>query len=116
MKGRSIAADDPYLPPDILDHSREFVAVVYRRAPAEYEALAATERFALLLREENSFNHGKLYAYAEYAVFRREFHNRFPEAPPAACINAFSRLFLKNDISMTNLVSFIESQGDQKLL
>ena len=62
------------------------------------------------------FNHGKLYVYAEFCVFRSEFLGRFNDASPAACINAFSGLFLKNDISITNLVEFIEGSDDRRQL
>jgi hypothetical protein len=48
-------------------------------------------------------------------VFRGEFRARFPEASPESCINAFSRLFLKNDISITNLVNFMESGADKEM-
>ena len=51
-----------------------------------------------LLAEDNALNPGKIYAWAEYRVFRREFQARFPDASPKACINAFCKLFLKNDI------------------
>ena len=49
-------------------------------------------------------------------VFRREFRERFPDASPASCINAFSGLFLKNDISMTNLVDYMEGPADREQL
>jgi len=93
---------------NVLNHSSEFVELVYRDAPAEYRRLMTLERFRRELDQENRFNHGKLYAYAEFVVFRKEFRERFPDASPAACINAFSSLFLKNDISITNLVEFVE--------
>jgi hypothetical protein len=91
-----------------LVHSSEFVELVCRAATAEYQRLLATERFQRELEQDNRFNHGKLFAYAEFVVFRKEFRERFPDASPAACINAFSGLFLKNDISITNLVEFVE--------
>lgn len=94
--------------PNVLDHAREFIDVVRRSAPAVYEDLSRQTRFASLLEQSNAFNHGKLFAYAEYVVFREEFQRRFPDASPAACINAFSRLLLKNDISMTNLLAALE--------
>lgn len=65
-------------------------------------------RFQRELEQDSRFNHGKLFAYAEFVVFRREFRARFPEASTATCINAFSGLFLKNDISITNLIDFVE--------
>jgi len=33
-----------------------------------------------------------------------------------SCINAFCRLFLKNDISITNLVNFMEGSMDKEML
>ena len=98
---------------DVLHHAAEFVDLVYRQAPAEYRRLLDARRFRAELQGGGSFNHGKLYAYAEFSVFRREFAERFPEASPAACINAFSKLFLKNDISMHNLVEFVEGADDR---
>jgi hypothetical protein len=97
----------------VLDHAAEFVELVYRQAPVEYRRLADSDRFRFQLDRGGSFNHGKLYAYAEFSVFRREFLQRFPEASPAACINAFSGLFLKNDISIHNLVEFVEGADDR---
>ena len=97
---------------DVLHHAAEFVELVYRQAPAEYQRLLVSERFRPKLEQGGTFNHGKLYAYAEFSVFRREFAERFPEASPAACINAFSGLFLKNDISIHNLVEFVEGADD----
>lgn len=95
--------------PDVLVHAGEFVEWVYRLAPAEYRRLLAKPRFAALLGEAGQFNHGKLYAYAEFRVFRREFSERFPGASAQACINAFSKLLLKNDVSISNLVNFLEA-------
>lgn len=92
---------------DVLDHAREFVDVVRRAAPGLYDSLLQQPRFFEMLGRA-TFNHGKLFAYAEYLVFREEFLSRFPEASQVACINAFSGLFLKNDISMTNLLEAIE--------
>lgn len=97
---------------DVLHHAAEFVELVYRQAPAEYQSLLASGRFRRELERRGTFNHGKLYAYAEFSVFRREFTERFPEASPAACINAFSALLLKNDISIHNLVEFVEGADD----
>ncbi len=110
---REISIDVDPLPTDVLDHAREFVDIVFQSAPGAYRELLTTPRFQHLLTEQNAFNHGKLFAYAEYLVFRREFMTRFSEAKPHACINAFSKLFLKNDISMTNLVNYLE-QGTAK--
>ena len=114
MTGQSISADGPAIHSDVLDHAREFVALVCRHAPGAYEELLAVPRFRALLQQENSFNHGKLYAWAEFSVFRQEFYERFPDASDTACINAFSRLFLKNDISITNLSDLIEGPGDRE--
>ncbi len=98
---------------DVLHHAADFVELVYRQAPAEYRRLLASDRFRPDLARGGTFNHGKLYAYAEFSVFRRGFTERFPEASPAACINAFSGLLLKNDISIHNLVEFIEGADDR---
>jgi hypothetical protein len=116
MTGRSISADVAGLQADVLDHSREFVELVYQQAPGEYRALVASERFRRELEQVNNFNFGKLYAYAEFTVFRREFRKRFPEASAASCINTFSSLFLKNDISVTNLVDYMEGPADREQL
>jgi len=89
------------------------VELVCREAPAEYQRLMVSERFRRELGQDNSFNHGKLFAYAEFAVFRREFRERFPGSSSAACTNAFCRLLLKNDISITNLVDFVEGPDDR---
>ena len=104
------------LRPDVLDHASEFVERVYKRAPAEYLRLIDSVGFRAALQRGGPFNHGKLFVYAEFTVFRREFHRRFPEANPAACINAFSGLFLKNDISVHNLIEFIEGAEDSEQL
>ena len=116
MTGRDISTDISGFHADLLDHSREFVEIVYRSAPKEYQSLLDSERFAHLLKGENAFNYGKLFAYAEFAVFRHEFRTRFPDAAPASCINAFSKLFLKNDISITNLVRFMEGADELEQL
>ena len=101
---------------NVLDHSAEFVEVVYRRAPGEYRALLDSGRFDARLAHDPVFNHGKLFAYAEYSVFRSEFLQRFPDASPFACINAFSGLLLKNDISISNLVEYVEASDDREQL
>ena len=116
MTGRQISTANSALHADLLDHSREFVEIVYRSAPQEYLSLLDSERFAALLNKENAFNYGKLFAYAEFVVFRSEFRVRFPEAVPASCINAFCKLFLKNDISITNLVRFMEGADEREQL
>lgn len=100
----------------VLDHAREIVEMVHRETPAVYRSLLASGPYQRLLEQPNTFNHGKLYVYAEFSVFRGEFRARFPDASQAACINAFCSLFLKNDISMTNLVSFMEGSGDEEQL
>ena len=98
----------------VMDHSSEFVDLVQREAPGAYRELLDSGRFASPLAENQGFNHGKLFVYAEYCVFRREFNERFPDASPAACVNAFAGLLLKNDISITNLVDFIEGAPDRE--
>ena len=113
MTDRPISTDVQGLQADVLDHSSEFVELVFDEAPAEYQRLMVSERFRREMEQDNAFNHGKLYAYAELVVFRREFRQRFPGSSPAACINAFSKLFLKNDISITNLVDFVEGRDDR---
>jgi hypothetical protein len=97
---------------DVLDHAAEFVEIVYRQAPVQYQHLLSIGRFREELERDSGFNHGKLYAYAEFTVFRQEFTDRFPDASTAACINAFSGLFLKNDISIHNLVEYVEGGDD----
>jgi hypothetical protein len=92
------------------------VELVMQQAPAEYRRLLESARYQSDLGATGSFNHGKLYAYAEFCVFRREFGERFPAASPAACINAFSGLFLKNDISIHNLVEFVEGRNEREQL
>ncbi|MEE4216339.1 MAG: hypothetical protein V2I48_01920 [Xanthomonadales bacterium] len=116
MNQQSFSNDLTVIQANVLDHSREFVEIVYSKAPGEYRALLACGRFDRRLQHDPAFNHGKLFAYAEYAVFRREFLLRFPDAPPFACINAFSGLFLKNDISISNLVEYAEGSEDQEQL
>ena len=101
---------DYFSPPaDLMDHSTEFVALVYQNAPAAYENLMKSDPVRDALGQDNNLNCGKIYAFAEYIVFRREFMARFPEASAVSCINAFSKLFLKNDISITNLVDYMEA-------
>jgi hypothetical protein len=105
---------------EVLDHAREFVELVYRQAPLEYQHLLSSDRFRpdpeLGRVRGGTFNHGKLYVYAEFTAFRREFRDRFPDASAAACINAFSSLFLKNDISIHNLLEYIEGADDREQL
>lgn len=116
MNEHSDATDLTVIQASVLDHSAEFVEVVYQRAPGEYRALLDSGRFGPRLAHDPAFNHGKLYAYAEFAVFRREFTSRFPESSSAAAINAFSSLFLKNDISISNLVEYVEGGDDWEQL
>lgn len=116
MSERTISTDVLSLQADVLDHSPEFVELVYQEAPGAYRDLLASGRYSRILDLENTFNHGKLFAYAEFSVFRREFQRRFPEASLASCINAFSSLFLKNDISIHNLVEFMEGADDSEQL
>jgi hypothetical protein len=116
VAGQGESRDIVGLQADVLDHAREFVELVYRQAPVEYQRLLASERFHPDLERGGIFNHGKLYAYAEYSVFRREFTDRFPGASPAACINAFSGLLLKNDISIHNLLEFVEGADEREQL
>ena len=116
MSEYELSTDVQGLEPDVLNHSSEFVELVYRDAPDTYRRLLASERFGTELAGSNAFNHGKLYAYAEFMVFRREFQQRFPDASAAACINAFSGLFLKNDISMHNLLEYVEGTDDRDQL
>ena len=113
MSEQPVSTDVLSLQANVLDHSSEFVELVCREAPAEYQRLMVSERFRRELGQDNSFNHGKLFAYAEFAVFRREFRERFPGSSSAACTNAFCRLLLKNDISITNLVDFVEGPDDR---
>ncbi len=101
----------------VLDHGEEFVECVASRAPDRYRRWLALTEIQGLLQGENAFNHGKLYTWAEFEVFRMEFAARFPAASAEVCINAFCRLFLKNDISLSNLVEFMEDWlGDGKAL
>lgn len=116
MAGQGETRDIVGLQADVLDHAREFVELVYRQAPVEYQRLLASERFHSDLERGGIFNHGKLYVYAEYSVFRREFTDRFPGASSAACINAFSGLLLKNDISIHNLLEFVEGADERQQL
>jgi len=113
MTNRPISTDVLSLQADVLDHSSDFVELVFRQAPAEYKRLLDSDYFRGELELDNVFNHGKLFAYAEFVVFRGEFRDRFPDSSPAACINAFCSLFLKNDISITNLVDFVEGPDDR---
>ncbi len=101
---------------DVMDHARELVTIVYEAAPGEYKRLLKVQRICRAIAATNNFNYGKVFAFAEFVVFRREFKTRFPAASSESCINAFSRLFLKNDISITNLVHFMETDTDEESL
>jgi len=116
MNGQELAAGGAGPRAEVLDHAAEFVEIVYRQAPVEYQRLLSSERFQTDLALSGSFNHGKLYTYAEFVAFRREFEDRFPDATAAACINAFSGLFLKNDISIHNLLEYVEGANDREQL
>jgi hypothetical protein len=116
MNGQGLAAGGAGPRAEVLDHAAEFVEIVYRQAPVEYQRLLSSERFQADLALSGSFNHGKLYTYAEFVAFRREFEDRFPDATAAACINAFSGLFLKNDISIHNLLEFVEGTDEHEQL
>ncbi|MBT8047279.1 MAG: hypothetical protein HKN57_12730 [Xanthomonadales bacterium] len=116
MTDAPISTDVLSLRASVLDHSSEFVELVSRAAPGEYQRLIDSGRFRQELASESVFNHGKLFAYAEFVVFRREFTERFPDASKAACINAFSSLLLKNDISITHLVDFVEGPDHREQL
>jgi hypothetical protein len=102
-------------PAELLDHARDFVNIVRTSAPGLYAEWLELPRFQALIDGKTAFNHGKLYAWAEYVVFRKEFLRRFPEATRAACVNAFSGLFLKNDISITNLLILMEPGPAEEL-
>lgn len=116
MNPASHSGDLSVIQANVLDHAPEFVEVVYSQAPGAYRALLASGRFDARLARDPAFNHGKLYAYAEFAVFRREFRTRFPEASDFGCLNAFAGLFLKNDISISNLVEYVEGSDDEEQL
>jgi len=115
MTNKELIEGSASLESEVLDHSKDFVECVQQSALAEYHRLAASKHFESLMRQ-GGFNHGKLFCYAEFIIFRREFINRFPEASQAACINAFSALFLKNDISISNLLDLMEGSGELKRL
>ncbi len=116
MNDYSSSTDLSVIQANVLDHSREFVEIVYEKAPGEFRALLSSGRFDHRLEHDSAFNHGKLFVYAEFAVFRREFLQRFPNASPFACINAFSGLLLKNDMSMSNRVEYVAGAEDEEQL
>lgn len=100
---------------DTLDHAAEFAARVAEHAPTRYRSLLESADMAQRLATQPAFNPGKLFAWAEFLVFREEFRARFPEATAASCMNAFCRLFLKNDISMSNLARALEPSDEGEL-
>lgn len=116
MPGQTLSTDVPGLSAELLDHSKDFVELVCQSAPDEYRSLLHSRRLQHILQQDNNFNFGQLFTYAEFLVFRKEFRKRFAGASAAACINAFSRLFLKNDISITNLVRFMEGSDERAQL
>lgn len=116
MDGQDLSIEVQDASAAVLDHSRDFVELLCQKAPGEYLKLIASPHFQRILDQENNFNYGKIFAFAEFVVFRREFNSRFPQASSAACINAFCRLFLKNDISITNLVRFLEGSDELEQL
>ena len=116
MKRKALLSEEQGLDPVFLDHSQDFVRLVCEQAQLEYKRLTSLSHVQQILQRENNFNFGKLFVFAEFVVFRREFRYRFPELSGVACINAFSRLFLKNDISISNLVRFMEGSDDLEQL
>jgi hypothetical protein len=116
MKSQDLLTESESPNIEMLDHSRDFVELLCREAPGEYRRLLDSSLFKSILEQENNFNYGKLFAYAEYLVFRREFKSRFEQSSDATCIDAFSRLFLKNDISMINLLRVMENSGELEQL
>jgi len=113
---RDLTDNDPGKNTGVMNHAGELVTVVYKAAPGEYKRLLKLPRIHAAISASNNFNYGKVFAFAEYVVFRKEFNARFPDENSKSCINAFCRLFLKNDISITNLVNFVEGGTDEELL
>lgn len=91
-----------------LNHAREFVEWVSREAAQRYQELLLSGRYDALLNDVGRFNHGQLYAFAEYQVFEEEFQRRFPDTGHTERVNAFCSLFMKNDISISNLLAAVE--------
>jgi hypothetical protein len=116
VKNRELTDTAPTQHTGVMDHARELVTIVYEVAPGEYDRLLKVPRVREAIAATNNFNYGKVFAFAEYVVFRKEFKVRFPDASSKSCINAFCRLFLKNDISITNLINFMEGGTDEELL
>ena len=94
--------------PELLDHAEELVRVVMAEAPRVFQHLSVAPGLRGLLEGAGDMNHGQVFVWAQYLVFRREFNRRFPDAADAACRNAFCRLLLKNDISMSRLEGWME--------
>ena len=113
---RDLTDNDPGKNTGAMNHAGELVTVVYKAAPGEYKRLLKLPRIHAAISASNNFNYGKVFAFAEYVVFRKEFNARFPDENSKSCINAFCRLFLKNDISITNLVNFMEGSADEEML
>jgi len=113
---RDLTDNDPGKNTGVMNHAGELVIVVYKAAPVEYKRLLKVPRIHAAISASNNFNYGKVFAFAEYVVFRKEFNARFPDENSKSCINAFCRLFLKNDISITNLVNFMEGGTDEEML
>ena len=113
---RDLTDNDPGKNTGVMNHARELVTVVYKAAPGEYKRLLKVPRIHAAISASNNFNYGKVFAFAEYVVFRKEFNARFPDENSKSCINAFCRLLLKNDISITNLVNFMEGGTDEEML
>ena len=113
---RDLTDNDPGKNTGVMNHAGELVIVVYKAAPGEYKRLLKVPRIHAAISASNNFNYGKVFAFAEYVVFRKEFNARFPDENSKSCINAFCRLFLKNDISITNLVNFMEGGTDEEML
>ena len=105
---REISVDIHSIHAEIIDQSEDFVALVHASSLEVYQQLLDSPQIRRQLLASNNFNYGKVYTYAEFVVFRKEFRQRFPEATVAACINSFSGLLLKNDISIGNLVDYME--------
>lgn len=95
--------------PEFLNHAEELVRVVITKAPKVFEHLSTEPGMRALLQGSGDMNHGQVFVWAQYLVFRREFNRRFPDAAHEACRNAFCRLLLKNDISMSRLEDWLQA-------
>lgn len=94
----------------VLDHASDFVELVSDGAPRVYELLTKNVGYSARTR---GLNPGQLFVYAEYTVFKVEFERRFGDLGEPACINAFCRLFLKNDIALGRLMEAIEGKKER---